>query len=131
MALQRYAMPMRQMGMNTYLAIVISCCFGIIMGIVNGFFIAYFKMTPFIVTLATMQIYKGIVYVITQGMPITGLPENANSLANGIIAGFIPKIVIIMVVSSVFYVLFRFFLQSEVAPRLRIPFLFTLPSNWA
>ena len=92
------SMFMRQMGMNTYLAIVISCCFGIIMGIVNGFFIAYFKMTPFIVTLATMQIYKGIVYVITQGMPITGLPENANSLANGIIAGFIPKIVIIMVV---------------------------------
>ncbi len=92
------SMFMRTFGMNTYLAIILCSAFGIIMGLINGFFIAYFKMTPFIVTLATMQIYKGIVYVVTQGMPITGLPKNAESLANGIIAGFIPKIVIIMII---------------------------------
>ena len=67
-------------GMNPYLAIIISSLLGIILGGVNGFFIAYFKMTPFIVTLATMQIYKGIVYVITKGMPITGMPESAETL---------------------------------------------------
>ena len=53
-------------------------------------------MTPFIVTLATMQIYKGIVYVITKGMPITGMPETAEKLANGVIGGILPNIVIIM-----------------------------------
>ena len=45
-------------GMNPYLAIIIASLMGIVLGAVNGFFIAYFKMTPFIVTLATMQIYK-------------------------------------------------------------------------
>lgn len=70
-------------------------------GAVNGFFIAYFKMTPFIVTLATMQIYKGIVYVITKGMPITGMPENAQNLANGIIGGVLPKIVVMMILICV------------------------------
>lgn len=83
-------------GMNPYLAILLSGLIGIVLGAVNGFFIAYFKMTPFIVTLATMQIYKGIVYVITKGMPITGMPEQAEKLANGVIGGILPNIVIIM-----------------------------------
>ena len=79
-------------GINPYLAIVIASLLGIVLGAVNGFFIAYFKMTPFIVTLATMQIYKGIVYVITKGMPITGMPESAEKLANGVIGGVLPNI---------------------------------------
>ena len=88
-------------GMNPYLAIIIASLMGIVLGAVNGFFIAYFKMTPFIVTLATMQIYKGIVYVITKGMPITGMPENAQNLANGIIGGVLPKIVVMMILICV------------------------------
>lgn len=88
-------------GMNPYLAIIIASLMGIALGAVNGFFIAYFKMTPFIVTLATMQIYKGIVYVITKGMPITGMPENAQNLANGIIGGVLPKIVVMMILICV------------------------------
>lgn len=88
-------------GINPYFAIVIASLLGIVLGAVNGFFIAYFKMTPFIVTLATMQIYKGIVYVITKGMPITGMPESAEKLANGVIGGVLPNIVIIMVIICV------------------------------
>ncbi len=85
-------------GIHPYLAIVLASLIGIVLGGINGFFIAYFKVTPFIVTLATMQIYKGIVYVITKGMPITGMPEAAESLANGVIGGILPNIVIIMIV---------------------------------
>ncbi len=83
-------------GMNPFLTIILSSLIGVVLGGINGFFIAYFKMTPFIVTLATMQIYKGIVYVITKGMPITGMPEAAEKLANGVIGGILPNIVIIM-----------------------------------
>lgn len=85
-------------GMNPYLSIVLASLLGILFGAVNGFFIAYFKMTPFIVTLGTMQIYQGIVYVVTKGMPITGMPEEAERLANGVIGGVLPNIVIIMAV---------------------------------
>ena len=48
-----------------------------------------------------MQIYKGIVYVITKGMPITGMPDNAEKFANGIIGKVLPNIVIIMVLLCV------------------------------
>lgn len=89
---------MVNMGIPPLPAIIISCLLGLVFGAVNGAIIAYLKITPFIVTLATSEIYKGIVYVITKGMPITGVPESATKLANGVIGGFLPNIVIIMAV---------------------------------
>ncbi len=92
------AIFMVQYGINPFLSILITTLFGIPLGAINGFFIAKFKMTPFIVTLATMEIYRGVVYVITKGMPVTGMPDSAQKLANGVINGILPNIVIIMVV---------------------------------
>lgn len=87
---------MVQKGMNPVLAITISTLFGFLLGAVNGFFIAYCKMTPFIVTLATMQIYKGVVLVITKGMPITGISAAVSDFSNGIFFNFLPHIVVMM-----------------------------------
>lgn len=95
------AILMVNYGVNPYLAIIVTTILGGLLGAVNGFFISYFKMTPFIVTLATMQIYRGIVYVITKGMPITGMPEAAENLGNGIIGGILPNIVVMMVIICV------------------------------
>ena len=89
---------MIEQGVNAYLAILISCLVGLLLGLVNGLFIAYLKLTPFIVTLATAEIYKGIVYIVTKGTPIVGVPENAQFLANGVLGGILPTIVIIMLV---------------------------------
>ena len=85
-------------GVEAYTAILFSCLLGLALGAINGFFIAYLQITPFIVTLATGEIFKGIVYVVTKGMPITGVPKKASSLANGIIGGVIPNILIIMLI---------------------------------
>jgi len=92
------AIFMVRLGLNPYLSIILACLLGLVFGAINGFFISYFKLTPFIVTLATMEIYKGIVYVITKGMPITGMPKSAQQFANGVIGGILPNVVIIMVV---------------------------------
>lgn len=92
------AVWMVNMHMNPVLAIVFPCLLGAVLGMVNGFFIAYIRMTPFVVTLATMQIYKGVVYVITKGMPITGMPKSVENFANGVIGSILPHIVIVMVI---------------------------------
>lgn len=92
-------------GMNPVLALVVPLLLGLLLGAVNGFFIAFFKMTPFIVTLATMQIYSGVVYVITKGMPITGIAEGPEKFAGGIIGGVVPKIVIMMVLICIVLVI--------------------------
>ena len=89
---------MIEQGVNPLVSILISCIVGLLLGLVNGLFIAYLRLTPFIVTLATAEIYKGIVYIITKGTPIVGIPKTAQFLANGVIGGILPTIVIIMLV---------------------------------
>ena len=85
-------------GLNIYLSILISATVGLVSGFINGVFIAYIRVTPFIVTLATGEIYKGIVYVITRGMPIINVPEEATRIATGMIGGIIPNVAVIMII---------------------------------
>lgn len=55
------------------------------------------KMVPFIVTLATGSIFTGIIYVITKGSPILGIPESALKLGQGML-GAIPYPTIAMII---------------------------------
>lgn len=63
-------------GLDPILAIIIGCILGGLMGTVNGLFITKGKMAPFIATLATMTIFRGLTLVFTGGNPITGLGDN-------------------------------------------------------
>ena len=92
------AKMMVETGINPTISILTACLIGLFMGLLNGLFIAYLKLTPFIVTLATAEIFKGIVYVVTRGTPIVGIPAGPQFFANGILGGVIPTIVIIMAV---------------------------------
>lgn len=65
-----------QSGMNSILAILISIALGAILGFVNGLLITKGKLAPFIVTLATMTIYRGATLVYTDGRPIPGQRDN-------------------------------------------------------
>ena len=47
--------------------------FGAVLGAINGFLITLGKMAPFIATLATMTVFRGVTLVITDGNPITNL----------------------------------------------------------
>ncbi|MEH7118135.1 ribose ABC transporter permease RbsC [Neobacillus vireti] len=63
-------------GVDPILAIIIGCLLGGIMGTVNGLLITKGKMAPFIATLATMTVFRGLTLVYTKGNPITGLGDN-------------------------------------------------------
>lgn len=63
-------------GLDPILAIIVGCLLGGIMGMVNGLMITKGKMAPFIATLATMTVFRGLTLVFTDGNPITGLGDN-------------------------------------------------------
>ncbi|AIW40234.1 ABC transporter permease subunit [Paenibacillus polymyxa] len=63
-------------GFDPILAIIIGCALGGVMGMVNGLMITKGKMAPFIATLATMTIFRGLTLVYTNGNPITGLGDS-------------------------------------------------------
>ncbi len=64
-------------GMDPILAMLIGLAAGAVMGAINGLFITKGKVAPFIATLATMTIFRGLTLVYTDGRPITGLSDSS------------------------------------------------------
>lgn len=95
-------------GMPVTLAILISLILGCILGMMNGLLISYGKLAPFIVTLATMTIFRGATLVYTNGNPITkGLSDSFlfQFLGQGYIVGIPFPVIIMFIVFIVLYVL--------------------------
>ncbi|MDR1613603.1 MAG: ABC transporter permease [Planctomycetota bacterium] len=57
-----------------WVAIVLAVLFGLILGCLNGVVIHFFKIPPIMVTIATQNLYYGIMYVVTRGDLIHDLP---------------------------------------------------------
>ena len=63
-------------GLNPVLAMGVGLVLGAFLGACNGVMITKGKMAPFIATLATMTIYRGLTLVYTDGNPITGIGDS-------------------------------------------------------
>ncbi len=71
---------------------------GALSGALAGVFITRFNITPFIVTLALMTIWRGASFVYTGGRPIWELPEAFGVLGTGRVLGIpIPTLIMIVV----------------------------------
>jgi len=63
------------MGVPFYLSIIIALGAGIAVGFLNAVLVVNLRLTPFIVTLATMSIVRSVVYALLKGNVLTDLPE--------------------------------------------------------
>ena len=52
------------------LAILVGICVGLICGVINGSLVSFLHMNAFITTYAMQLVYRGIEYIITDGMPV-------------------------------------------------------------
>ncbi|MCI8304805.1 MAG: ABC transporter permease [Lawsonibacter sp.] len=84
-------------GINPFVAIVIGLAIGALLGCFNGFLVNNLKLQPFIATLGTMSLYRGIAYVVTGGVPVTNVPASFRSIFNGQFPGGIRYYVVVMV----------------------------------
>ncbi|MFP7278117.1 ribose ABC transporter permease [Exiguobacterium indicum] len=62
-------------GTSALIAVLAGLIVGAVMGALNGMVISLGKVAPFIATLATMTIFRGLTLVYTDGKPITGLSQ--------------------------------------------------------
>ena len=74
-------------GMNLGLAVLLAFTLGALFGLLNGLIIAYTNMPPFVVTLATQNIARGIVNVYANGQPISARDPVFNFLGVGYFLG--------------------------------------------
>jgi ribose transport system permease protein len=61
------------MGISTGLGVALAC------GLINGLLVAYMHLSPMIVTLGTMSIYHGLIYIISDSRPVSNLPRYLKS----------------------------------------------------
>lgn len=94
------SMMLATLGINPYMVIPLTMLFGLCLGLINGFFVAGLRLNPFIVTLATWEIFAGLTMVITKGYPIRPLGETFGFFGKGEFLS-IPIPVIIFLVSGV------------------------------
>lgn len=85
-------------GVHPYLVIPLTMVFGLMLGLINGAFVAGLRLNPFIVTLATWEIFAGMTLVITKGYPIRPLGETFAVFGRGDIFGVpVPVLIFIAV----------------------------------
>ncbi|CAG8863463.1 Ribose import permease protein RbsC [Pseudomonas fluorescens] len=92
-------------GFPLELAVLAGLAVGALFGAGNGVFVAYARMPPIIVTLATMGIARGLALVYTGGYPISGLPEGFAFLGRGELLGVQVPILVMAVMYTLAFVL--------------------------
>lgn len=97
-------------GLDPILAILVGVLLGTLMGVINGILVSKGKMAPFIVTLATMTIFRGLTLVYTDGKPITGIGDSElfQMLGRGYFLGLpVPAVVMIIAFFILWFLLHK------------------------
>ncbi len=82
------AVMMVQWGWPTPVVVVICLAAGALIGAAQGFWIAYYKIPSFIVTLAGMLVFKGLTLWLLDGKSVGPFPKGFQALSSG----FIPDV---------------------------------------
>lgn len=88
-----------------FMAIIIVLLLALFIGFINGLISVYGHVTPFIATLITMIIIKGVNYLYSNGIPISGLPSEFNFLGAGYVGPIPFPIIVLIIVGILCYVL--------------------------
>jgi len=96
-------------GWHTTVTIAAIMLIGLVIGTINGFFIGYYGIAPFITTLASLSILRGIVLILTKGYSIPIPPKSPFILlGRGWVFGFpIPFLIALFVVFCGIILLYR------------------------
>jgi ribose transport system permease protein len=76
-----------QSGQPIPLAICTGIGTGLLCGFLNGLMITQLRINPFIVTLGTLEAYRGLALVVSKGLPVHGLPDPFSFLGDGNLLG--------------------------------------------
>jgi ribose/xylose/arabinose/galactoside ABC-type transport system permease subunit len=89
--------------------LAISLLIGIVMGVFNGYFVAFWNAAPFVVTLALMTIARGMTFVFSNGKPISPLTAAFLNIGRGNIAGLPIPAFILLLVFVIGFVILKYF----------------------
>jgi ribose/xylose/arabinose/galactoside ABC-type transport system permease subunit len=80
--------------------IILAIGVGALVGLLNGVRVAYGNIPPFIVTLGTMTIARGVALIAANGQPVFNVTDQFKNLAGGFLFTSIPHLVVYFVVTT-------------------------------
>ncbi|MDR2480048.1 MAG: ABC transporter permease [Treponema sp.] len=93
------------LGMPVWAAMLLVILISGVVGVFNGVLVINGHIPSFIATLVVMNIIRGIIFIYSGGLPVSGLPESFNFLGAGYI-GFVPfPVILLFIVALILYVL--------------------------
>jgi len=96
-------------GVNPVLASITALILGTIMGSLNGFLVTKMHLQAFIATMGTMSFYRGVVYIITDGLPVINIPSEFRRLVYGdVFAGIRGSIFFLIIFAVIAHVLLKY-----------------------
>jgi ribose/xylose/arabinose/galactoside ABC-type transport system permease subunit len=84
-------------GAAASVSLVAALAVGLLVGVVNGTFVAYVRVQPFIVTLAMLTVARGAAFIVSGGRSIGDLPDSFGMLGRSVPLG-IPAPVYVMAI---------------------------------
>ena len=95
-------------GTDPILAMGAALLLGLILGTINGLIITKGRVAPFIATLATMTIYRGLTLVYTDGRPVSGLGDSVafQMMGKGYMLGIpVPVVTTVLAFAALYFIL--------------------------
>lgn len=98
-----------QAGINPWIALGVAALVGALLGAVNGLISVFFQLPLILVTLGTLSVYRGLVFIITGGAAITGFATTSPAfvIVGGSILGVSSLIWILGIVFLVLATVYR------------------------
>ncbi len=72
---------------SSALAVVVALLSGLILGMVNGYFVSIWRMPAFVVTLGMLSVARGFTFIYTDGMPIPRLDASFVAIGQSVFLG--------------------------------------------
>ncbi|MDF3834286.1 sugar ABC transporter permease [Cupriavidus basilensis] len=82
------AVLMIEQDVNPFVAIALCVLAGAAIGAIQGYWVAYWKMPSFIVTLAGMLVFRGLTILVLEGQSVGPFPDQFGAMSSG----FIPDV---------------------------------------
>lgn len=91
-----------------FVVILLGVVVSLVLGLINGIFIAYIEVSPILTTLGTMIFYEGLTLAITKGYVISDFPEAFLKIGGGTFLGIPIPFLIFIFFACVLYVVFKY-----------------------
>ncbi|PKM51886.1 MAG: ribose ABC transporter permease [Firmicutes bacterium HGW-Firmicutes-7] len=96
-------------GLSPFIAILLAFAISITLGLFNGILVSNLKLQPFIATLGTMSVYRGIAYLVSDGYPVLNVPSEYRKLINGDFLNIVDTSTILFIG----FALFMYFIMTK------------------